>query len=132
MSSKSMIAGMLLAAATPAMADVPAGCLSVANYAAQALDLRMGDAYTGGGTPDSVSLKADFAGYPVTASRALGDCGAPGTHFPAAWCKVAGGMPSVFQVEVSKSDSQGGVAPFADVVVTFNRGGCWVDSATRK
>jgi hypothetical protein len=43
---------------------------------------------------------------------------------------VAGGSPDVYQADVSRVEGRE-VGQFAKVIVTFNRGGCWVDEASR-
>jgi hypothetical protein len=131
MKSTIMIAGILLTGGQ-AMANtnpLPDVCKTVANIAAQALEFRSSD----DDAAKTVTLTEDLVHFPVTKAVYLGNCDDDHASLKQAWCRVGGGSPDVYRVEVSDAeDSAGKPYPIATMVVTFNRGGCWVDSAERK
>jgi hypothetical protein len=134
MKTELLLAGMLLSSA-PAMAAhdaIPDICKSVANYATQALALQFSDGtFSDKYNPTTIQLIEDFKTYPFTSIKDLGNCD-QNPHLKKSWCNVAGGSPEVYQLDVAESDGADASYPFATVIVTFNRGGCWVDSADRK
>lgn len=113
--------------------DMPAICKTQANYAVQALNLGFSDgSFADKHNPSSVKLKLDFKNLPITKIEFLGNCDEDEAKLKESWCVVAGGSPDVFKAEVAMSDDQGNKYPYADVIVTYNRGGCRVDEITRK
>ena len=138
MRSKVVLAGALLSTA-PAMADtLPTICNSAINYAVQSLDLGLSDgAVADPYDPTSIRLVKSLNQYPISNVKYLGGCDAP--QVKKAWCRVAGGEPAVFQADVSeaymkdpKIPGTGGTYPIATVVVTYNRGGCFLDLVEKK
>jgi hypothetical protein len=142
MKTKMFLAGMLLtgtsafATQTPAQdSGIPDICKSVANYAAQTLALGFQDGTVADGVvdPQKLTLKVDYKTYPTT-YKALGDC--EEENLNPAWCQVAGGQPVVFEADVQQAvqvvnSTQTESFPLATVIVTYNRGGCWVDQVTQ-
>lgn len=135
MKSSLLLTGMLLAAAnfaaaTPAIPATPDICDSVANYAAVGLQMAFSD-----GTwmdvydPASVRLTRDLNKYPFKKTF-LGNCDEDAGKLKDSWCQVAGGSPDVYQYDISEKDGND-TYPIATVIVTYNRGGCWVDEASR-
>lgn len=127
MKTTTLLTGMLLLSApTLAKADtMPDICKSVANYAAQALDLRFSDgSFSDKENPKTIVMKRNLKKYPMTV-KDLGNC-EDNINLKESWCRVAGGSPEVYQVDVARKETDGSY-PFATVIVTYNRGGCWVD-----
>lgn len=133
MKSNLLIAGMLVAssaarATTPVKPDI---CESLANYAAQVMLLNFADGtWTDPVNPAALNLKRNFAKYPITKVTDLGSCDDPKSKLPPSWCQVAGGVPDVVQYQVSENDGKFGTYPVANVVVTYNRGGCHIDQVS--
>lgn len=123
-------------ASTQAMAldsGIPQICKSAANYAAKAANISMEDGtYSEAYDPAKITFKKDFVKFPITKVEFVGNCDET-PNIPENWCRVAGGSPDVWKVEVSQRDADTGSAyPIADVVVTYNRGGCHVDEVEKK
>ena len=136
MKSELLLAGAVLSCASAAIAaptavSMPDICKSAANYAAQSMDIPFTDGNWGDlQDPASVTLKKDLVNYPVTNVESLGNCDEDPSLNPA-WCQIAGGSADVYQIEVAKANGAN-TYDFVSIVVTFNRGSCWVDTATRK
>lgn len=131
MKSKIALAGMLIAGSNAFAVTLPDICKSAANYTAKMMNIRyqdgtFGDSYN----PSSIRLTRDLVKFPITQVTFLGNCDeTPGLK--ESWCQVAGGSPDVYQVKVGKKESDGHVYPMSTLVVTYNRGGCWVDEAAK-
>lgn len=122
-----------LVAAGPALArdEMPEICLSTVNYAVQTLNLNLSKSGPANNyDPDTLTLKKDFAQYPVSDVKYLGNCDEGGLK--PEWCQIAGGPADVYRVEVEQAYDGGNKHPLASVVVTYNRGGCDVDEVTKK
>jgi hypothetical protein len=128
MNSKVILAAMMISAA-PALAanKIPDICKTAANYAAQTASIRYQE---GSGSdeynPKTLKLKRDHKAFPAK-YKFLGNCDEDGAKLKTEWCEVAGGSPDVYQAEVSAFG-----VPTINVIVTYNRSGCWVDEVTRK
>jgi len=114
-----------------AMADVmPDICKTAVNYGAAALQLRFYDKSIGNPyDPNSVTLKKDLQTFPISNVKYLGNCDEDYGKLKDSWCVVAGGSPDVYQATVSRVD-QGNTYAVGTVVVTYNRGGCWMDEVS--
>jgi hypothetical protein len=134
MKSKLLLTGILLSTTSTwaDTVDLPEICKSAANYAAQAMALSFTDRSWGDPVdPSKVTLKKDFVTFPITAVKDLGGCFDDNPAIKSTWCQVAGGVPGVYQLDVARV--LGHLSePFATVVVTYNRGGCWVDQTELK
>ena len=131
-----LLAGLALASA-PALAagpKIPDICKAAANYTAKMMNIRYldgtftQDVYN----PSSIRLKKDYVKFPILRTTYLGACEAQDSGLKEEWCQVAGGSPVVWKVEVGQKEDGGPAYPIADVIVTYNRGGCWVDEAAKK
>jgi hypothetical protein len=112
--------------------DTPDICSAVANYAVIATQIRFQDGtFSDKYNPKSLRFHRDLVDYPVIQVTDLGNCEENGTNLKESWCRVAGGSPEVYQYEFGHKES-GVVTPIAGVIVTFNRGSCWVDELTHK
>ena len=132
MKTKTLLAGMLLVAAPLAQAEVmPEICKSAVNLVAKALNVPYSDgSFSDAYDPNKITLKKNFAKYPMTVTY-LGNCEeTPGLKDT--WCQVAGGSPNVYQVDVARVEAPGESYPMAKMIVTYNRGGCWVDDVEKK
>jgi hypothetical protein len=132
MKTKTLLAGMLLVAAPLAQAEVmPEICKSAVNLVAKALSVPYSDGtFADKYDPNKITLKKNFAKYPMTVTF-LGNCDET-QGLKETWCQVAGGSPNVYQVDVSRRESTTGDAyPMAKMIVTYNRGGCWVDDVEK-
>jgi hypothetical protein len=133
--SKLLFAGLVLSTSPAFAADpaIPEVCKTAAYYSALTFDISYTDGtWSDKYNPKKLTLKKDYKKYPITSIQFLGNCDDGTSTLKESWCQVGGGSPDVYQVEVSKAQSKTDVYPIANVIVTYNRGGCWVDEATSK
>jgi hypothetical protein len=134
MNSRVILAAMMISAA-PVLAEqvaMPEICKTTINYTAKVLNIGFEDgSFADKYDPNRIVLKKDFKKYPIVATY-LGDCEEQNAKIKPEWCQVAGGSPTVFQVEVSGPDGNGGTVPEVKITVTYNRGSCWVDQVEKK
>jgi hypothetical protein len=131
--SNLLLAGSALLSAAPALAtDAPDICKTAVNYAVQAADLQIEDgSFAPKYDPSHITMAKNFKTYPIAKVTDLGNCDSENSNLKESWCRVGGGSPEVYQIDVNKSE-RGQSWELATVVVTVNRGGCWVDELTKK
>jgi hypothetical protein len=124
MKAKVIMTGVLLSSAQAmAAVNLPEICQTAVNFAAGALNAGFNE---DGEDPATLTLKKDFVTFPITKSVLLGNCDEDAAKLKKSWCTVAGGSPDVYQVTVSEN-SNGSTFPREIMIVTYNRGGCFVD-----
>jgi hypothetical protein len=124
-STKLIITGCLFASPAFATQDIPASCKALASTAAQLVDQSTEESKDG--SDQELTIKGDAIHAPVTKVTFLGNCDEDTHHkLKQSWCRVAGGSPDVYQLEVSdKQDNWTGKK--ATVIMTSNRGYCRID-----